>query len=173
MRTISRSIFPLAPPPCLPHPCQPKGAATATPAESLRKTLEAMDRHNIVLGFLGGADLSIVQNWHVRPPSERHEWKLRCVRRDIVAVGAAHSKRVPRVDDLDLGRPHHDRDEIGSGWRHTRLVAIEHDRAHQRPSGIVEPKRVYGSDGCLTRNRHEPYLPSTSRTYTGGFGRQS
>ena len=49
-----------APPPCLPRPCQPKGAATATPEESLQKTLAAMDRHNIVLGFLSGADLAIV-----------------------------------------------------------------------------------------------------------------
>ena len=38
-----------APPPCLPRPCQPEGAATATPEESLRKTLDAMHRHNIVL----------------------------------------------------------------------------------------------------------------------------
>jgi hypothetical protein len=29
----------------------------------LRKTLEAMDRHNIVLGFLSGADLGIVKDW--------------------------------------------------------------------------------------------------------------
>ena len=38
-----------APPPCLPRPCQPEGAATATPEESLRKALEAIHRHNIVL----------------------------------------------------------------------------------------------------------------------------
>ena len=56
-----------APPPCLPRPCQPEGAATATPEESLRKTLEAMDRHNIVLGFLSSADLGIVRDW-VGPP---------------------------------------------------------------------------------------------------------
>jgi hypothetical protein len=57
-----------APPPCLPRPCQPEGSATATPDESLRKTLEAMDRHNIVLGFLSGADLGIVQNWVAAAP---------------------------------------------------------------------------------------------------------
>jgi uncharacterized protein len=58
-----------APPPCLPRPCQPEGAATATPEESLRKTLEAMDRHNIVLGFLSGADLGTVQKWVAAAPS--------------------------------------------------------------------------------------------------------
>ena len=57
-----------APPPCLPRPCQPEGAATATPEESLRKTLDAMNRHNIVLGFLSGADLAIVQNWVAAAP---------------------------------------------------------------------------------------------------------
>jgi hypothetical protein len=35
--------------------------ATATPEESLRQTLEAMERYNIVLGFLSSADLDIVQ----------------------------------------------------------------------------------------------------------------
>jgi uncharacterized protein len=57
-----------APPPCFPRPCQPKGAATATPEESLRKTLEAMDRHNIVLGFLSSADLGIVRDWVAAAP---------------------------------------------------------------------------------------------------------
>src|SRR5688572_1159733 len=57
-----------AAPPCLPRPCQPEGAATATPEESLRKTLEAMDRHNIVLGFLSSADLGIVKDWVAAAP---------------------------------------------------------------------------------------------------------
>src|SRR5688500_3657957 len=57
-----------APPPCLPRPCQPEGAATATREESLRKTVEAMDRHNIVLGFLSSADLGIVQDWVAAAP---------------------------------------------------------------------------------------------------------
>lgn len=57
-----------APPPCLPIPCQPEGASTATAAESLRKTLEAMDRYNIVLGFLSGADLDIVRDWVAAAP---------------------------------------------------------------------------------------------------------
>jgi len=57
-----------APPPCLPSPCRPEGAATATPKESLRKTLEAMDRHNIVLGFLSSADLGLVRDWAAAAP---------------------------------------------------------------------------------------------------------
>jgi predicted TIM-barrel fold metal-dependent hydrolase len=65
---IPLDLPPGAPPPCLPRPCQPEGAATATPKESLRKTLEAMDRHNIVLGFLSSADLSIVKEWVAAAP---------------------------------------------------------------------------------------------------------
>ena len=34
----------------------------------MRKTLEAMDRHNIVLGFLSGADLGVVQKWVATAP---------------------------------------------------------------------------------------------------------
>jgi predicted TIM-barrel fold metal-dependent hydrolase len=57
-----------APPPCLPRPCQPEGSATATSEESLQKTLEAMQRYNIVLGFLSSADLDIVQDWVAAAP---------------------------------------------------------------------------------------------------------
>src|SRR5687768_16330710 len=57
-----------APPPCLPRPCQPKGAATATAEESLRKTLQAMERYNIVLGFLSSPDLDIVRDWVAAAP---------------------------------------------------------------------------------------------------------
>jgi hypothetical protein len=57
-----------APAPCLPFPCQPQGQATATPAESLQKTLEAMERYNIVRGFLSSADLDILQEWVTAAP---------------------------------------------------------------------------------------------------------
>jgi uncharacterized protein len=57
-----------APPPCLPRPCQPTGAATATAKESLQKTVQAMERYNIVLGFLSGANLDIVQDWVAAAP---------------------------------------------------------------------------------------------------------
>ena len=39
---------------CRPEPCRGEGRATATSAESLQKTLEAMQRYNIVKGFLSG-----------------------------------------------------------------------------------------------------------------------
>jgi predicted TIM-barrel fold metal-dependent hydrolase len=57
-----------APPPCLPRPCRPTGASTATSEESLRKTVEAMDRYNIVLGFLSSADLEAVREWTAAHP---------------------------------------------------------------------------------------------------------
>jgi len=48
---------------CRPEPCQGDGRATANHAETLQKTLEAMDRHNIVKAFLSGVDPAIVQQW--------------------------------------------------------------------------------------------------------------
>jgi hypothetical protein len=65
---IPLDLPPGAPPPCLPRPCQPVGAATATSEESLQKTLDAMQRYNIVLGFLSSADLDIVQDWMSAAP---------------------------------------------------------------------------------------------------------
>ena len=64
-----------APGPCRPSPCQPQGRSTATAAESFQKTLEAIDRYNIVKGFLSGADLDLVQQWDSQAPdrsSRRH-----------------------------------------------------------------------------------------------------
>lgn len=65
---IPLDLPPGAPPPCLPRPCVPTGAATATSEESLRMTLEAMDRYNIVLAFLSSADLDIVDAWVAAEP---------------------------------------------------------------------------------------------------------
>ena len=56
-------LQPGAPPPCRPRPCVPEGEATATSEESLRKTLEEMDRYNIVKGYLSSADLDLVHEW--------------------------------------------------------------------------------------------------------------
>ena len=42
---------------CRPEPCQGEGGATANPADNLKKTLEQMDRYNIVKGFLSGVDV--------------------------------------------------------------------------------------------------------------------
>lgn len=53
---------------CRPEPCQGSGRATASHAETLEKTLEAMDRHNIVKAFLSGVDPSIVQQWVAAAP---------------------------------------------------------------------------------------------------------
>ncbi|NNF27555.1 MAG: amidohydrolase [Gemmatimonadetes bacterium] len=65
---IPLDLPPGAPPPCLPRPCQPTGVATATSEESFRKTVEAMERYNIVLGFLSSADLDVVQEWAAAAP---------------------------------------------------------------------------------------------------------
>lgn len=53
---------------CRPEPCTGQGKATVDPAALLNKTLEAMDRHNIVLGFLSGVDLSAVHQWSKAAP---------------------------------------------------------------------------------------------------------
>ncbi len=56
-------VTPGDPGPCRPEPCVGKGSATANHAETLEKTLEIMDRHNIVKAFLSGLDPEIVRQW--------------------------------------------------------------------------------------------------------------
>ena len=53
---------------CRPEPCQGTGRATATHAETLRKSLEVMDRYNIVKAFLSGVDPAVVQQWVATAP---------------------------------------------------------------------------------------------------------
>ena len=48
---------------CRPAPCKGDGGATTDPDENLRKSLEQMDRYNIVKGFLSGVDFAAVQEW--------------------------------------------------------------------------------------------------------------
>ena len=53
---------------CRPEPCRGEGPATASPAETLEKTLAAMKRYNIVKAFLSGIDLEIVREWTAAAP---------------------------------------------------------------------------------------------------------
>lgn len=53
---------------CRPEPCKGDGQATINPTELMEKTLEAMDRYNIVKGFLSGVDWSTVQKWTKAAP---------------------------------------------------------------------------------------------------------
>lgn len=51
------------PAPCRPEPCEEKGRATANHDETLKKTLEIMDRYNIVKAHLSGMDPEILARW--------------------------------------------------------------------------------------------------------------
>lgn len=53
---------------CRPAPCEGDGAAVADLDRMLEKTLEAMDRHNVVKAFLSGLDLHVVQKWKEAAP---------------------------------------------------------------------------------------------------------
>jgi predicted TIM-barrel fold metal-dependent hydrolase len=53
---------------CRPEPCQGEGQATVNPTELFEKTLEVMDRYNIIKGFLSGVDLSSVREWTETAP---------------------------------------------------------------------------------------------------------
>ncbi|HEY9561314.1 MAG TPA: amidohydrolase family protein, partial [Anseongella sp.] len=53
---------------CRPEPCEGDGQATVDPTELMKKTLEAMDRYNIVKGFLSGVDYSAVHKWAATSP---------------------------------------------------------------------------------------------------------
>jgi uncharacterized protein len=54
---------------CRPEPCQGTGRATASHAETLKKSLEAMDRYNVVKAFLSGVDPAVVQQWVAAAPN--------------------------------------------------------------------------------------------------------
>ena len=62
-------VAPGAPAFCRPEPCEGKGGATASHAETLEKTLAAMDRYNIVKAFLSGVDPAVVQRWVAAAPN--------------------------------------------------------------------------------------------------------
>ncbi|HRP32923.1 MAG TPA: amidohydrolase family protein [Agriterribacter sp.] len=53
---------------CRPAPCIGDGQATVDPIELRKKTLEVMDRYNIVKGFLSGVDWSVVREWNKKAP---------------------------------------------------------------------------------------------------------
>jgi predicted TIM-barrel fold metal-dependent hydrolase len=61
-------VAPGVPAVCRPEPCQGTGRATANHAETLKKSLEAMDRYNIVKAFISGLDPVIVQQWVAAAP---------------------------------------------------------------------------------------------------------
>lgn len=48
---------------CRPEPCEGESHATANHDETLRKTLEIMDRYNIVKAHLSGLDPAIIEKW--------------------------------------------------------------------------------------------------------------
>lgn len=56
-----------APSICRPQPCGGDGTATATSAETLEKTLEAMDRYNVVKAFVSGAPETL-REWQAGAP---------------------------------------------------------------------------------------------------------
>jgi len=62
---------PLPPRPCKPEPCEHAPAATKEYRDVLRLTLEAMDRHNIVLGFLSTptGSTETVEKWVAAAPA--------------------------------------------------------------------------------------------------------
>ncbi len=77
---------------CYPGPCEGGPAAATTEEEVLRLTLEAMDRHNIVLGFLSGFDASPDS---LTPNLERvRSW-----------VEAAPGRFIPSVGVTEPGKP--------------------------------------------------------------------
>lgn len=58
-----------APALCRPEPCKGEGHATASHDETLIKTLEIMDRNNIVMAHLSGRDPEIIAKWVEAAPN--------------------------------------------------------------------------------------------------------
>ena len=48
---------------CRPEPCDREGYAVTDPEQLMEKTLEAMNRYNIVKGFLSGTNFEAVKKW--------------------------------------------------------------------------------------------------------------
>ncbi len=48
---------------CRPDPCRGEGHASASSAETLERTLRAMEQYNVVKGFLSGARMETVHEW--------------------------------------------------------------------------------------------------------------
>ena len=61
---LPHEVPPGTPALCRPEPCKGEGRATVDPTELKEKTLAAMERYNIIKGFLSYADLSAVQEWN-------------------------------------------------------------------------------------------------------------
>lgn len=53
---------------CRPEPCKGDGQATVNPTDLMERTLEEMDRYNIVKSFLSGVDLTAVREWTAAAP---------------------------------------------------------------------------------------------------------
>ena len=53
---------------CRPEPCKGDGHATTDPVQLFEKTMEQMDKSNIVLAFLSGVDLATVKKWKEASP---------------------------------------------------------------------------------------------------------
>ncbi len=55
---------------CRPAPCTGRGKATALEQESLRGTLEQMQRYNIVKGMLSAPDIAELERWSAAAPGK-------------------------------------------------------------------------------------------------------
>lgn len=65
---MPHEVPPGTPAPCRPAPCQGEGQATVNSTDLMERTLEEMDRYNIVKGFLSGVDLTAVREWTAAAP---------------------------------------------------------------------------------------------------------
>ncbi|MCB0668443.1 MAG: amidohydrolase family protein [Saprospiraceae bacterium] len=65
---LPHEVPPGTPALCRPEPCNGDGQATVDPEALRQKTLEIMDRYNIVKGFLSGVDWSDVRTWKEEAP---------------------------------------------------------------------------------------------------------
>lgn len=61
-------IKPGTPALCRPEPCSDDDGATAGPADTMKQSIAAMDRYNIVKAFLSGLDLANVDKWVATNP---------------------------------------------------------------------------------------------------------
>jgi uncharacterized protein len=80
---------------CRPAPCSGDGHSTVKSSELMKKTLAAMDRYNIVLGFLSGAKWSDVHEWKKSAPD-------RFIAAPFILKAGAAELRIPPLDPISV-----------------------------------------------------------------------
>ena len=129
---------------CRPEPCEGSSAATASNEETLRKTLEIMDKHNIVKAHLSGIDPQVVAKW-VEADPER-----------FIASPFIFQPGNPAADDLR--KKYEDGSFTGMGEIAAQLSGFPAN--HEKLEPYFALAEEFGAPTLIHSAGIGPYLPS-------------